>query len=111
MPLVQASPDILNLKDDAERFRYIQLALQDIIQQINGNIEIPTNLKANLVNVTFATANDDTSVSHGLGRVPQGYIELDKTEAMSIYRGSGLTNSLVISLRSSAAGRINILFY
>lgn len=108
---VQASSDVTRPKEDADKFRYIQLALQDIIQQLNGNIEITTNLKISIVDTNFASANVNTTINHNLGRVPQGYIEVGKSVSLNVYDGTVNSSTQTITLRSSAVGRAKLLFY
>ena len=111
MGLVQASSNITNIKETEERFRFITLFLSEMQEQFNGNIEILKNLKVKLISARFSAADTNTSVTHGLGFTPNGYILVGASAAMSLYDGTGTTNTTVKSLKSSATGTASILFF
>jgi len=111
MGSVIQSPQITDLNDQSEKFRYIQLCLQGIVSQVNGNIEFLKNMKAKQVEVVFSAANTNTAVQHGLGYVPNGYIVYRLSAAMIVYDGTGTNSTSVISLKSSATGTAKILIF
>lgn len=111
MAKVQASPEIASIKSDEERLRYIQICLQDIINQVNGNLDLLNNLGMKVVTVNFPVANVNTAVSHTLGRAPSGYIPFNKNTNMNVFSGNGGRDSSTISLKSSAIGVASILFF
>lgn len=91
--------------------RYLTIVLADIVKQINGGLDFGTNFNASSVSAIFSSANTDTAISHGLGRVPAGYLVLGSSAAMQVYDGVTDDSNLLAYLRSSAVGTANILFF
>lgn len=110
MSKVTASTDIDNVKTE-EIARYVDIALQDIVDKINGNLDFQTNFNGILVTVAFATANANTPVTHNLGRQAVGYAQQASTAAMSLYNGTSPSTSSTIYLKSSGVGTVTILIY
>lgn len=114
MASIQASAEIYDIKEDSEKFRYIQLFLQAVKQVVNGRLEFSTNVKFSPVTVEFTAANTSLLITHGLSRVPKGYLVVSKSADMTIYGDnvniSLIANSSTITLKSSATGTCQILF-
>jgi len=110
MSSVTASSDIDRVKPE-DLPRWTSICLEAIISTINGKLDFQTNFNAKTVAVTFSAPSVDTAFIHGLGRVPQGYIVVGSTAAMSVYDGSGAGTESLLYLRSSAAGTARILVY
>lgn len=109
--LIQASSEFSDLKQDSEKFRYIQLFAQSTKNAVNGNLEVLKNIKCVIKEVSFTATNTDTLVNHGLGFTPNAYILAGSTVAMSIYDGSQTANSSNIVLKSNAVGTARILIF
>lgn len=107
---IKAFDDISNVEGEEEIKRYVTQFNQAVKDAINGNIDFVDNCRTNIVSITFSASNTDTTVGHGLGRVPQGYILVGSSSAMSVYNGSGNTASQV-TLRSSATGTASVLLF
>lgn len=110
MAQIQASTEIVNLQNPEERFRFIQLFLQNTADTVNGNLELSNNFLVPFKSVLFASANTDVTVNHGLGRVPRGYLIIGVNAASIIYDGAGEPTSTTIKLKASAACTAKILF-
>lgn len=112
MGKIIASPEIDNVPGAEAKIRYIQLFLNNVLEQINGNLEITENLKIKLQIVKFTSANVNKAIPHGLGVVPQGYIVCGKSAAsVEVYDGTVVSTKNLIYLRSAAVGTANILFF
>lgn len=111
MGKVQSSSKIENLPDLDEVKRYTSIALDDIIDNINGNLTVRDNLSMKLVSATFTASNTEIVVAHGLGRTPQGYLVASLTGAATIYDGVSENNMTNYFLRSSAVCGARILFF
>lgn len=111
MAKVQATSKVATIKEDKDKFRFISIALEDLINQVNGNLEPVKNLKFNTVSVTFSSADSDVLVSHNLGRVISGYIQCGQSAALIVYDGSPISSTSKVNLKASAAGTARILFY
>jgi hypothetical protein len=67
-----------------------------------------------LVGRVFSAANTDTTFSHVLGRIPNGYIIYRNSAAGIVYDASDGTTSWTstsIKLRSSATGTVSVLVF
>lgn len=102
--------DIDRLKPE-EQPRYITRFLTQVAEAMNNNLSFVDNFNASTVAVPFSTANTDTAVLHGLGRVPVGYIVIGQNAAMSVYDGASANTTSLLYLRSSAVGTARLLVY
>ena len=110
MGFIRTSDSIVDIVEDGEKFRYIQLFLQEAKRIINGNLLLDRNFKYNYVTVNFLSADTDLEVPHNLGRAPTGYIVTDRTAAMIVYSSTIPATPTVINLKASAVGTVKILF-
>jgi hypothetical protein len=108
---ITASTDIDNVKPPEDVPRYVELALQDIVQQVNGNLTFAENIRCKLLSITFSSSDTDTTVTHGMGRVPAGYIVSGKSVACSVYDGSVDATAQTITLKSSAAATVGLIVF
>jgi hypothetical protein len=108
---ISASTKIEMIKEDSEKFRYISIVLDNIAAVVNGNVEFLVNMRLKQVSVTFTATNTDTSVAHGLGFLPSGYIIIGSTAAMSVYDGSISNTVTTLTLRASATGTVRLLVF
>lgn len=82
-------------KLDDSQVAYITDAIRNAIRAINGRIGFGDgshssqsgNIDGHTKEVTFANANTDYEVPHGLGRVPIGIIVLDVNADGAVVRG------------------------
>lgn len=110
MPQITTSDQITSIEDDPQKFRYIQLFLQNVKSILNGNIEFDKNMLINSFSVDFTVANSDTTIVHNLGKIPKGYIIIGKTVAMDVYDGTITSTTQNITLKSTVVGTAKIIF-
>lgn len=110
MSKVQASSDLSTI-DESDIKKYVTLVLQDIVDKVNGKLELGVNVSGKVLSFTFAAANSDTSVAHGLGRVPVGYLLAGSSASMSVYNGSIANTASSLTIRSSTAGTASIYVF
>ena len=71
---------------------------------LDGGISINDNVDASVVSVdSHATPGTEFSVSHGLGKVPEGYIIMSSGGAGSVYDGTTANTKDTLYLRSDAS--------
>ena len=99
------------VKEDGEKWRFLAQWLENLVQLLNNGLKFSDNFDAKIVSAVFTAANTDTAVTHGLGRVPSGYIITSSSASMSVYTGSIAWTSSTIYLRASAAGTAGVLVY
>lgn len=107
---ITVATDLSNIKDE-DITRFVSQFTSQTADIINGNISFADNFKAQTLSVTFSSANTDVQVSHGLKKVPTGYIIVGASSAMSVYDGSSSNTADLFYVRSSATGTARILIY
>ncbi len=110
MSKVQASPDLSTI-DEKDIRKYVTLVLVDIVDKVNGKLDLGVNVSGKIVSVPFTAANTDTTISHGLGKTPTGYLVVGLSTNMIVYDGTVAKNSSTITLKSSAIGTAQIYFF
>ncbi len=87
---------------------YLTETFHEVYKAFNGNIELGSNVKPNIVSAVFAAANTELSIPHKLGYVPTGYLVCGASVAMSVYDGSTAKSVDRLYLKSSAIGTAQI---
>jgi hypothetical protein len=73
---------------------------------LDGGISVDDNMDMSRVTiVTHATPGTETGYSHGLGKVPQGYIVTGQEAAGSVYDGSTANSKTTLYLKSDVASK------
>lgn len=91
--------------------RFLTLFGEQVARILNNGLDFETNFNSKLVSLTFSSANVDTSVAHGLGRVPSGYIIIGLSADLTVYDGIGTNTTTNLFLRASATGTARLLVY
>lgn len=103
--------DLSNVEGLEELQKFISQMTKDIVDTINGKINVADNLECRVVSVTFSQANVDKMVNHKLGRIPSGFIQVSPSVALTVYTGSGASDENNIFVKSSAAGSASIMVF
>lgn len=111
MSIVKSGTELMAIKDDKGKFKYIELFNQEIKNIINGNLEVLRNLRHNIVEYSFLEADVAKKVLHGLGYKPNGYLVIGRNVAMIVYDGGGPSTINYIPLKSDTIGTAKILFF
>lgn len=107
MGRVIANTNIDDTKEIKDLASKCEIALTDIVSQINGNVEFDKNILTQTVVVTFpATADSQIAINHNLNVIPKGYIICKKSVACDVYDGSTLFDSKQIYLKCTVANAI-----
>lgn len=114
MAKITATATLQNAADLTQLRRFVSKFFNDVLIQFNGNVQFGTNiLSSGPFTVTFTAPNVATAVNHNLGLAPQGYLIIQSSAAMNIYKSPGQGSGIdwtpsVIYLNSSAAGTAQI---
>lgn len=112
MKLSNTPPNLNNLKDLGSLIRTLAPWVQQMSDAINNpQLTITDNLALQIITVVFGAAKASVTTAHKLGIKPTGYIPIGLTKAMTVFNGTGTTNTQQISLQSSAAGTATILIF
>lgn len=111
MGKIQNFVDLGSVKELSEFKRHGSIAIGNIADTVNGNLEFDSNLNTKTVTVTFDAANTDTMITHNLGRIPKGYLPSKQSANMVVFDGSKQDTINVSYLRSSAPGTITLIFH
>ena len=99
------------VQEDDKRWNFLAQFLDNVKELLNNGLKFSDNFDAKNVSAVFSAANTDTSVSHGLGRVPSGYIVTSISASMVVYTGTAAWTSSTISLKASAAGTAALMVF
>lgn len=94
----------LKLTPDLMQTRWKSI-LDPVIDSVNSLQEMPLNNIVILNNVALAIGNN--VITHGLGKIPTGWIILDVNAATTIYRSAAF-NLTTITLNSSAVATVKL---
>ena len=94
-----------------EQQQAITLFLKDVYNILNRGILLKDNVKGALLGVTFSSANADVEIRHGLDFVPNNYLVVGTSSAMSVYDGVTSADKTFFYLRSSATGTARIFIF
>ncbi len=110
MSRITSSTDMTQCKPE-ELAKFIDIFCQNVENVVNGRLDFQTNLDCKLISITFSAANVSASVSHGLGRVPVGYIVTSASAATSVYKSTATNTTLVLNLMASAPATVGLLVF
>lgn len=110
MGQIQASSDFVTLKTDEERWRFIKIFCDTVTQQFNGNIEFISNIKSQIVEASFVFGQN-TQVTHNLGRIPVGYVQIGASTGLTLYNGEGSWTATTMFLIATGTGSAKILVF
>ena len=99
------------IQEPKDQMRFISIFFDQIKMLINNGLQFADNFDSKILTLTFSAASTDTSLTHGLGRVPTGYVILKRSASMTVYDGSAAWTSNLIYLRASAAGSVTVLVF
>lgn len=103
--------DTSNL-DTYDKFsRFASRLFDELSSILNSGITFSENFNAKLVGVTFNASNTETTIAHGLPRIPSGYIVVQASAAMSVYDSGTANTDVNLYLKSSAAGNATLLIF
>lgn len=95
MSYVQTLSDLANVEDPAEFIRFSSSLLASIVDTVNGNLEFDKNIKSQIIEFNFTSANSDLTKPHNLGHEPTGFIVVSKSAAGDVYDGSSWSPSTI----------------
>lgn len=110
MSKVTESVDFDRVADDQLK-KFLSKFGDQLLTVINGGLDFQSNFSCKLLSVTFSAANTNTSVSHGLGRVPTGYIPYQKSASLNVYDGTSANSASTLNLRASATGTVGLIVF
>jgi hypothetical protein len=108
MSRITQDSSVDRFKDWAEASQFVSKFFEQVTKLFSNGITISDNFDAKILTLTFTSSATDTSLAHGLGRVPSGYLVLKRSANMVVYDGSNAWTSQNIYLRASAAGSITV---
>ncbi len=104
MAKVTVSSTLSNITTQSDLQRFLSAFIAQLTQQVNGNIQFGANI-ASTPPITVGFTSGPLGVSHGLGRIPGGFLMLNQTASASIYSPQGASYAWTASkvyLQSSA---------
>jgi len=87
------------------------LCIKEIVDLVNGSIDVVDNVNVSSVSVTFSGASTTVEVPHTLGRVPRGYLVAKLSTGITIFDGSGTNTDSLLYVQATGAGTATLLVY
>lgn len=110
MASVKESADLDNLPDLDTVKRYASRILNELKDQVNGQLDFSSNIKSfGPSQVVFNRVNADIAVTHTLRNVPQGFIIINSLQPIRVYQGTTPWTKDKLYLRSDVVGTVTIL--
>lgn len=111
MSQVQTLAELASIEDNDEFRRYSSRTISSIVDTVNGNLEFDKNFKSQTVEVTFAAANTDTEIMHGLNRTTVHYLIVNKDVACDVYNGNRANVLSACYLRCTVATTLTLILF
>jgi hypothetical protein len=112
MGKIKAVTDVGNVESIENLRRYLQQTLSLIVETINGNLELNDNIKLKIVEINFVESNVDTSIAHGLNKIPTGFIQIGSNVASIVYSGVRPADSQFLYLKSNVSpAKVKLLIF
>lgn len=96
---------------DKELRSHLERIFSELRFILNGNVDLLTNLKVEILDVVFAESYEQVNVRHNLGRVPRGYIVVGGDDARVIFNGPSPNTEFSLNLMSTWRGKARILVF
>ena len=91
--------------------RYSSQALSEIIDEINGQIDVIGNLRTSQISVVFPGAGVQVKAPHALERAPAGYFVSGLSAPVIVYNGTDAATSSEIYLRANGAATATVVVF
>ncbi len=104
MAKVTVPSTLSNITTQSDLQRFLSAFVSQITQQVNGSLQFHANI-ATTPPIVVGFTSGVIGVSHGLGRVPGGFLVVNLTAAASIYSPQGAAyawTANAVYLQSSA---------
>lgn len=104
--------DFSNLSGVSLIQKYLSQFSSNVLSLVNGRLTFGDNLLSKTVISNFTLSATNTTINHGLGVVPTGYLVARISAAAKIYDGNPLTaGPTFINLRCDTAGVTSTLVF
>lgn len=109
MALLKEGDSLTKLDADG-KFRYIEKFMQAVRRLLNGNLEFDKNMLIQPQIVTFPASGVEVQISHGLKRVPRGYLVVSRDFANIVYDSATPWNESFIYLKGNGGFKAGLVF-
>lgn len=104
-------PEISQIETLTDFKRFVSIITSSIQSVINGNLSLGDNMSLQFITVEFNASGTQVVSSHGLKRVPAGYIAVGMSAPCIVYDGSTTNTTDQIYLKANAASIVRLLIY
>ena len=104
MSRVTSQSQLGSITDPAQFMRSASDVIAQLVDAVNGKIELDKNLKSQTVTVVFPLANTDLGIQHNLNRTGLKYFVVTKNKACDVFTGvtSATTNTIYLQCTQAA---------
>lgn len=110
MSKITSSTDFTTIKPE-DLPKHLSFFADEVVNKVNGGLDFATNINCKLISITFSAGATNTSIAHGLNRLPVGYLVYGQTANITVYDGSTANTTTTLTLRSSAAGAVRLIVF
>lgn len=111
MGKIGQNPNVSNLTTWESLRDYTSILLGSIVDLVSGNLSFQDNHKCSIIDYTFAAANTQYAITHGLGFAPSGYFLIGSSAATTLYNGGSTWTDKHIYLKASVATTVKIVIF
>lgn len=109
--LLKTGRTVHNVANLEELKRWTSIALDEVATVVNGNLELISNVRSQVIELNNLPPLEDINVPHSLVKIPTGFIVIGSSAAVSVYNGSIGWTENAISIRVSVTCSIKILVF
>ncbi len=101
--------DVSSVESWEDLRRWAAQMFKDIGKAFNGQITFGDNIQSSRATAVFPGSGADVRVSHGLGRVPSGYIVISSSANITVFNGATANTESELYVQASGAGSATLL--
>ncbi len=106
MSRVTAQSQLGSITDPVQFMRSASDVIAQLVDAVNGKIELDKNLKSQTITVVFPLANTDLGIAHNLNRTGLKYFPVSKTIACDVFTGATAATNNTIYLQCTHAATV-----
>lgn len=110
MSSITANTNFDQVKDD-QLTKWLTIFGKDVVSTVNGNLDFLKNFKCRVVQVNFSAANVQQAITHGLGFVPIGCVQIKQSTAGHVIEGDTPWTKGVIYVKRNTVGACTLLIF
>lgn len=108
---IKTTQDVSNVKTWEELKKFSSNVFGALLAEINGRLSLTENLLAQRLEYRFTAGGVEVGVAHGLGFIPNGYIQIKADGGVIVYDGATANTRDTLYLKATGAGIVSVLVF